>query len=149
MRIDRFAQSLTSVESHLAGFRSFRLAESFEASDSILKFGQNTAASSLLTKLYPASLPYAIAGDLEDDDGDTPLVGMQRYWSDTYLDPTFSSSVAPVRACVDPIDGGRIISSVPAAGKEGRRSAAQTHGGVPTDDAVVESTQYILINGLP
>jgi hypothetical protein len=147
IRMDRFAETLDNVQRRIKGFRVFQLGERFESTDSILKLGKDTAVIPLLTVLYPGSLPYAIAGVLEDDDGDTPLLGMERYWRDTYDDPVFSDSVAPVRTFVDPIDGGRVTSSRPASGMPGRRSAAATHGGMPLDPETVISTQHILANG--
>ncbi|MDB5073617.1 MAG: alpha/beta hydrolase [Candidatus Eremiobacteraeota bacterium] len=147
IRMDRFAETLNRVQRRTSGFRAFQLGEQFESTDSILKLGKDTAVIPPLTALYPGSLPYAIAGVLEDDDGDTPLLGMERYWRDTYDDPIFSDSVAPVRAFVDAIEGGRVTSSQPASGMPGRRSTAATHGGMPLDPETVISTQHILANG--
>ena len=149
IRVDRFSQTLQTVANRIAGFRSFELAEEFESSDSILKYVGVPLPPDIIA-LYPASLPYAVSGDLEDDKppalGDEPLVGMQRYLHDATYDG--EPAVEALRTFVTRQHAGIVLSSLHPDGPPGCRSAATTHGGFPREAETVDSTVAILKNGL-
>lgn len=147
----RFAQSIPAIAKLVRGFRSFQLAEPFEASDSILTLGKEGTAKPWFTVFYPSSLPYAIAGILEDPDGDTPLVGMTRYFTqDVYKGAEFATSIGAVDRFQRRFTNARIESRADASGQPpGERSQATTHGGMPAEAVTRASTQFIFAKGLP
>jgi hypothetical protein len=90
--------------------------------------------------LFRGSLLYIVAGLLEEDEVDMPLLGMQRYHSrqppyntDTVLQVLDSLSERPVWAVAE--EGA------------GRISAALKHGGFDREPRTLASVQHILRNG--
>lgn len=90
--------------------------------------------------VYPASLLYLVSGLFEESDGDTPLLGMERY----------HSGAAPydgkeMREVVQWIDS-RSNWSKPA-GTAGWESAALKHGGFGEDPSTRASLRHLLAKG--
>jgi hypothetical protein len=98
-------------------------------------------ADVLVPLVYPHSLLYLVSGIFEDEP-DTPIVGMQRYYSREAPYDT-----PEVLSCVDYLLASpkRTVWSVV---NNGLSSSAQKHGDFDNDVPTLESLRYIIANGV-
>jgi hypothetical protein len=87
--------------------------------------------------LYSASLLYMVSGLFEDEDGDTPLVGMQRYFSGA--EPYVTSDIKSVTNYLQD----KCIWSI-AQGGFGLSTSASNHGAFDDDPDTRRSLQAFL-----
>lgn len=101
-------------------------------------------ADVLVPLIYPHSLLYLVSGIFEDDP-DSPLLGMQRYY--TGEAPYDIQEVMTSVTYLSSSEMKRTVWSV-VSGSNGLSSNAQKHGEFPQDDSTLKSIGYILTNGL-
>lgn len=131
-----FSETLKNYEQCIAGIRVFGMRDELEQGDPLVPS---------VPLVYPYSLLYFISGILEDEP-DTPLVGMQRYYTGKapYTMPEVMKSLDYLSAPGTE----RTVWSVVNAG-DGLASSATTHGGFHDDVPTRESLRYIILNRLP
>ncbi|MEN3370744.1 MAG: hypothetical protein V7609_2887 [Verrucomicrobiota bacterium] len=91
--------------------------------------------------LYPASLLYLVSGLFEEPTVDMPLVGMQRYFSDS--DPYATPGMKTVANYFDE----KCVWSLAEGAAAGLNSGAARHGGFDEDPATRESLKEFLRTG--
>jgi hypothetical protein len=159
VRVDLFAATLAGHGHLIRNFRAFEMGDDLEAAEILLQLdGVSPAVNELLAQVYTSSLLYFISGVLEDPDDDTPIDGMQRF---------FTRNGAFVPAAFADIDaiwnfyGSRpnavIASDTRALNPQpplGQRCTSHHHGGFPSDNAAgtpggtLQSVCYLLRTGL-
>jgi hypothetical protein len=132
---DLFSQTL-KYKQRIKGIRIFGMNDTLEQANSLV------AQTPLI---YPYSLLYFVSGVLEDE-ADTPLLGMQRYYSGKapYKGmPEVDDSLTYLQAAgPDPN-----VWSI-ATGANGLASSSMTHGSFYSDISTLDSLKYIILNGL-
>jgi hypothetical protein len=139
--VELLAQTLSSCASLVRNLRVFEMSDPIESEDILLPVP-------VLDKLYTRSLLYFISGVLEGLDGDTPITGMQRFFSG-------SGPFAPGK--VESIDyianfySHHPHAAVPSDTSNknppppvGQRCSSHHHGCFPTDGATLQSVCYLL-----
>jgi hypothetical protein len=126
-----FTETLTKYGHRIAALRVFGMLDTVEQADLLVPL------------IYPHSLLYLVSGIFEDDP-DTPLVGMQRYYS-----REAPYDIPEVISCIEyllnsPAKGA--VWSV-AQGGDGLTSSAAKHGGFYDDVPTLESLRYIISKG--
>jgi GH24 family phage-related lysozyme (muramidase) len=152
-RTDVFAQTLSKYANRIKNLRWFSMTDELENQDILLAQQdqpQGSVVNVIAAQIYTSSLLYFISGCLEDPDDDTPLVGMDRYYS----------GVAPYTPAAFPAVGA-VGAYLRGANREvfsdttnlspqpppGMRCSAHHHGGFPTDPQTLQSTCWLLHNG--
>lgn len=87
--------------------------------------------------IYPASLLYLVSGLFEDESGDTPLVGMQRFFCGT--DPYATSDIKAVVSYLQ----GKCVWSI-SQGGPGLSTSATKHGAFHDDPDTCKSLEIFL-----
>lgn len=133
---ERMNQGLDVLKRRVSGLRMFGLADRREGG-----YWE-------VPGIYNKSLLYIVSSLCEQDpEADKPLVGMQRYWSETrpYDQPYIKAMTNFVNSSNPP----RTVWSPSGSSAElGYQSDADRHGGFPIDVKTKESTCYALKNGL-
>lgn len=139
---ERFAAALSAHRARIGHFRMFAMQDVLEREDHMVPI------------LYPRSLLYFVSGVLEGHtEGprwvsapDTPVVGMDRYLtdSDTYATHAFPA-VASVRRFFAALTNGKVLSE--ANHGHGCRSMSHRHGDFDNDGPTLQSLHWILSNG--
>jgi hypothetical protein len=126
-----FSETLKNHGHRIARIRSFGMLDEVECADVLVPL------------VYPHSLLYLVSAIFEDEP-DTPLVGMQRYYSREAPYDT-----PEVLSCVDYLlaSSERAVWSVVNAGN-GLSSSAKKHGDFDNDVPTLESLRYIIANGV-
>jgi len=150
-RVDVLANALGGAGDHVNHFRAFGMEDSLESAEILLQLANQPPASSvneLLAQVYTSSLLYFVAGVCEDDDDDTLLVGMERFF--TGGRPFQRGAFPSIDAVVDFLNGipnSMVRSDTPVGAEIGLRCSSHHHGGFPTDPETLESVCYLLRTG--
>jgi hypothetical protein len=153
VRMDVWQTVLARFQHRLRGFRMFSLDDALESADPLLQRGDEPAVSpenEVFGQIYRRSLLYFIAGVLEDDDGDTPLLGMDRFFAGNGpFAPGRNPAVDEVTAFVTAPQRRVLAGTGAPAGQPapGLRSGSRRHGDFATDAATLESIRYLLRSG--
>jgi hypothetical protein len=152
VRIDVMSQTLARYGHLVRNIRAFVMSDELESAEILLQVdGASAEANVLLAQVYTSSLLYFISGSLEDSDDDTPVDGMERFFSRT-------GAFAP-NAFPDIDDAWAFYSGRPSAmvaadtsGMNphpplGQRCSSHHHGGFPSDPATLQSVCYLLRTG--
>ncbi len=125
---DAFCETVMEHEDRIASIRCFGLSDNLEQKDRLIDF---------LPQFYPHSILYFISGLLENRP-DNPLLGMQRYHSNSLYDsiPTVRNVRAFFRQDA--------LVWAPANHGSGRATSAQKHASFPDDEETLNSIRYIL-----
>ncbi len=127
-----FANTLNICENRISFFRMFTMTDEYEKQDRVI--------SSL--PIYPHSLLYLVSGVLEDE-ADKPIVGMERFLSETLFPGNRFSAIGRVRSYLLATGENRVVWSSTDRGP-GLASRAFTHGGFDSDEATLKSLQQII-----
>ncbi len=151
---ERFAECLAHNGGRIRSFRSFAMRDELERDDQV--WGDDTqlgGGSDLRRFIYPSSLLYLVAGILESDVGangdivdspDKPLVGMQRYYSDTRVyDAADFPEVQQVRDWLDQRPDS-LVWSVAQGQPAGMNCASNDHGAFDNDPDTLASIRALL-----
>jgi hypothetical protein len=126
------AETLRVAGSRIKGFRSFGMSDARERADAILG------------PAFPSSLLYFVSGVLEEE-ADTPLAGMERFYLPAYEAPGFEfvSAIRRFDLFAKP------YSFIWAEADHGKGMACdmRSHGGWVDAPATVSSVQHILSSG--
>jgi hypothetical protein len=143
-RVDIFAETLEKYGEHIRNFRCFEMSDPLESSEILVDFPG-------IRSLYTSSLLYFISGVLEESDGDTPLVGMQRFFSGK--GPFAPGKVGSIDAVlrfyashhygVVCSDTNAVIPPPPL----GQQCTSHHHGCFTTDFGTLRSVSYLLSTG--
>jgi hypothetical protein len=130
---DLLERTLTRASHRIGGLRIFGMGDALERRDAIASVA------------YPASLLYFVSGVLEGD-ADTPLAGMQRYFSDRYHSGQFPAIQSARRSA--PMQHGNVtIWSPTPAGGAGVSCDMTSHGGWGAAAQTLASVQHIIREG--
>ena len=139
--VELFSETIEQHGSSIRKFRSFALKDEWERRDPLVP------DAALVRLLYPRSLLYFMSGVCEpgrddNDVGDVPLVGMQRYWND---------GRAYRRRDIEHVRGFLsqerfAVWSVEDTAADGLACATQTHIGFDEDDRTRRSIAHIIKN---
>ena len=130
-----FSETLAICKQRIAGIRIFGMRDAVEQADPLVPS---------VSLVYPYSLLYFISGVLEDEP-DTPLQGMQRYYSDQA--PYTMKEVLDSLQYLNTFGAKSTVWSVVNAG-DSLTSSATAHGGFYNDAPTLESLRYIISQGL-
>ncbi len=159
VRADVFAATLAKHGHLIRNFRAFAMHDAVEAAEILVQRDEpaNTPLNLALAQIYQSSLLYFITGCLEDRDDDTPLVGMERFYTQA---PPFVPGAFPdvdaVRAFYAKRPRSVVYSDTSNLDPQpalGLRSASHHHGGFPGENApngnggTLESVCYLLRTG--
>jgi hypothetical protein len=143
-RVDLFAETLSTYGTLIRDFRCFEMSDPLESSEILVDIP-------VVKYLYTRSLLYFISGVLEDSDGDTPLVGMQRFFSGQ---GPFAPGKIPSIDTVSVFYGQHLHSVilsdttvVSPAPPLGQRCTSHHHGCFTTDPGTLQSVCYLLKAG--
>jgi hypothetical protein len=148
---DRFAEMLRNCAPRIGKFRNFAMNDTLERDDQLLQ-SESQLTQDWRRFIYPSSLLYLVSGILESrlegkdwiDEADMPLVGMERYLtqSNTYPDERFPS----VKAARDWLNAapGRLIWSKTTVADLGFQCEAIDHGGFTHDPLTRDSLRHIV-----
>lgn len=139
VRYERFALAMAQHRNRIAGFRMFGMSDPLDAADIMVPI------------LYTRSLLYFVSGLLEghvegdswDDDIDAPIVGMQRFITntDTYKKDEFPE-IEKVRQFLQSIPNSTVWSDSSAG--NGLNSMSHKHGDFDNDAETVKSIAWII-----
>jgi hypothetical protein len=152
VRVDYFATTLGRVANLIGHFRAFGMGDSLESAEILVQLpGQppTSPANEILAQVYTSSLLYFVAGVCEDADDDTPLVGMERFFTGAqpFLPGAFPAADAVVAFFRDRPNA-VVLSDTPPDAGPGRRCRAHHHGGFPTEQETLGSVCYLLRTGV-
>ncbi len=123
VRVNRFARTLTRARRRIARLRTFGLGDVRESADPLVP-------TLTLSWVYTRSLLYFIAGVCEDDGGDTPLLGMERFFAGTrQYTPRECAAIARVKHFLWHENEPRRVVWSPADDGPGLQCGATRHGG--------------------
>ncbi len=150
-RVDFLANALSRAGSRVNHFRAFGMQDSLESAETLLRLDNQTPTSGvneLLAQIYTSSLLYFVSGVCENVDDDTPLVGMERFFTGNRpFQRGADSSIDTVADFLNGIPNSVVRSDTPAAAAVGLRCSSHHHGGFPTDPETLESVCYLLRTG--
>jgi GH24 family phage-related lysozyme (muramidase) len=154
VRVDTFANILPRSEARIANFRWFSMNDELERSDVLIQDVCQPSTSPwnvLAAGIYSSSLLYFISGVLEDDDDDTPILGMARYFAGNEpYSPQAFPAIGAVAQFFAKGPNRRVFSDttndIPTP-PVGLRSSAHHHGPFPKDAATMQSVCAILRDG--
>ncbi|GAC1576133.1 MAG: hypothetical protein NVS4B1_02470 [Ktedonobacteraceae bacterium] len=126
-----FSDTLKTYQSRIQAVRIFAMSDDLEQKDA------------LIPGVYPLSLLYLVSGILEDE-ADTPILGMQRYFTDQA--PYTLPDVQMAFSYLNKYQTSRIWSL--SSGGDGISSNAKSHATFYSDEVTMKSVQYIIVNGL-
>jgi hypothetical protein len=98
---DVLEKTLRQARNRINHFRSFGMQDSLKSAEILLQLVDQPPSSTvndLLGQTYTSSLLYFVSGVCEDTDDDTPIVGMERFFSGRPPFPTRGRS-ADRRGC--------------------------------------------------
>lgn len=159
VRVDVLANTLASYGMLIRNFRSFEMSDIFESSEILLQLNNaSPAVNALFAQIYTSSLLYFISGVLEDDDDDTPIDGMQRFFEGTGAFAAGKiAAIDSVQEAYSRFKGPAIVYSDTSEDNPqpplGQRCTSYHHGGFPSDDAkspiggTLQSVCYLLKTG--
>ncbi len=152
VRVDFLADTLAAHDSLIRNFRVFEMSDEIESREILLQVdGASAAVNAILAEVYTSSLLYFIAGVLEDTDDDTPIDGMQRFFTDpAVFTPTAFPDIQLVSAFYARHSDAVICSDTSGLTPQpplGKRCSSRHHGGFPSDPATLESVCYLLRAG--
>ncbi len=126
-----FAETIRTYGRRVASLRVFGMLDDVERADRLVPL------------VYPHSLLYFVSGVLEDEP-DTPLIGMQRYYTGThpYDHPEVLAGLEYLRAHTD-----RAIWSRTTTDVVGLRSSAEKHGDFDNNVDTLESLRHFITSG--
>jgi hypothetical protein len=128
-----FCDTLDLALPSLRSFRCFAMSDELEQADCSVR------------TIYPRSLLYLVSGLLEDEP-DTPILGMQRFYKETKTFPNMRfAQIARMRQLFAD-DPKRAVWSEQDDGV-GTRCGARSHGGFDADVPTLESVKHILQKG--
>lgn len=139
VRHDRFAMAVAKHRERIAEFRMFGMSDAIESDDILVPI------------LYTRSLLYFVSGVLEghDQDGvwtddiDEPILGMQRYLTETGVyTPNDFPEVENVRKFLKDNPGAEVWSD--SLEGNGRNSLSHKHGDFDNDNDTVKSVTWII-----
>jgi hypothetical protein len=155
VRVDVWS-AMSERYGHMIGdFRMFSMLDAQERNDALLRRAGEPAASpanEILGQIYRRSLLYFTSGVLEDEDGDTPLLGMVRFFSGAgAFGPGRNAMIDALRESFAAAPQRRVLSSPPPAVQPapaqppiGLRCTSRRHEDFITDAATLESICYVL-----
>jgi len=149
VRVDLLAATLESFGSLVRNFRSFEMSDELESGEILLQVdGASPTVNAILAEVYTSSLLYFISGVLEDSEDDTPIDGMQRFFTTPAV---FSPLSFPDVQAVSTFYAGQSDAIVYADTSKldqqpplGKRCTSYHHGGFPSDPGTLESVCYLL-----
>jgi GH24 family phage-related lysozyme (muramidase) len=154
VRVDLFVDTLTKHGNLIRNFRWFSMSDDLEQHELLVQDQRQPVSSWLnqvLGQIYTSSLLYFISGVLEDPDDDTPLVGMQRYFSGQ---GPFSAEAFPDIGQLEEFFAAKPArqvwsdtSTMNPQPPVGLRCGSHHHGGFPSDGATLESVCHLLKSG--
>jgi hypothetical protein len=126
-----FSDTLKTYQSRIRAVRIFAMSDDLEQKDA------------LIPGVYPLSLLYLVAGILEDE-ADTPILGMQRYFTDKapYAHPDVQIAYSYLSK-----DKTSHIWSL-SSGGNGISSDAKSHATFYSEKITLESVKYAIEHGL-
>lgn len=135
---DLFASTISERSDLVASFRQFGMKEDVEHADALLAGIPGMPAA--IKNLYMGSLLYFVSGCLEKD-ADTPIVGMQRYYT---MDRIYPQESFPLIRSVDQFAHGLQASPDPFVWSKqdspaGFASGGTSHGGFSDDQETFDS----------
>ena len=121
---------IVSKEERYESFRMFTMQDKYEKEDRLVPF------------IYTRSLLYFISGVLEPNEVDTPIAGMERFWTGEkpFEDDYLVSSAAWLKSS----GKNRNVLSVTESTISGMKSESVTHGGFDNDEKTLSSLTYII-----
>ncbi|GAC1635151.1 MAG: hypothetical protein NVS4B11_37310 [Ktedonobacteraceae bacterium] len=126
-----FSDTLKTYQSRIQAVRIFAMSDELEQKDA------------LIPGVYPLSLLYLVSGILEDK-ADTPILGMQRYFTDQK--PYSIQEVQVSFLYLNKYKTSHIWSLTTAG--DGLSSNAKSHGTFYSEDITLNSVKYVIANGL-
>jgi hypothetical protein len=136
---EKFAETIRSFQPRIRNFRLFGMSDDLEREDVLVE---------VAGLRYTGSLLYFVAGLLEPQ-ADTPLAGMERYYSGQrpYQGPVYKtvSDLVTSDAAWSKIQPGNILLTI--SGPSGKSCGMRTHGGFYEDHDTVSSLQHLIRNG--
>ncbi|MEP6539025.1 MAG: hypothetical protein ABJF23_27055 [Bryobacteraceae bacterium] len=136
---EKFAETIRSFQPRVRNFRLFGMSDELEREDVMVE---------VAGLRYNGSLLYFVAGLLEPQ-ADTPLAGMERYYSGQrpYQGPVYKivSDLVTSDVVWSKLQPGNILLTV--SGPPGKSCGLRTHGGFYEDHDTVRSLQHLIRNG--
>ena len=129
------ADALKAAGNRVAALRVFGMSDELERKNALVP---------AVPLLYPSSLLYFVSGILEDE-SDTPLVGMARFWEGIYTNGKFPEIDYVVNGDFFKPKTSRIWAL--SSGGNGLNCDMSTHGGWAQAPETLKSVQYILSKG--
>lgn len=159
VRADVFDRTVSDHGNLIRNFRSFGMHDDLEAAEILVQLDNppNSTINAVLAQIYTSSLLYFIAGCLEDDDDDTPLVGTERFFTGTapFIQGAFPS-IDGVADFFNRYPNAVVHSDTSGLDPQpnlGLRCASHHHGGFPGENpengngGTLESVCYLLRTG--
>ena len=126
-----FSDTLKTYQSRIQAVRIFAMSDDLEQKDA------------LIPGVYPLSLLYLVSGILEDE-ADTPILGMQRYFTDKA--PYMLPDVQIAYSYLNKYSTSHIWSL--STGGDGISSDAKSHATFYSEKVTIESVKYAIEHGL-
>lgn len=153
VRVDVLSQTIASYGNRIRNFRAFEMSDPLESSEILVQLdgAMGSAVNPLLAEIYTSSLLYFISGVLEDDDDDTPIDGMQRFFLGTRpFTPGSVKAVDEIKTFLARFPNPVIYSDTAGMTPQpppGHTCTSHHHGGFPSDKGTLESVCYLLRTG--
>lgn len=153
----RFSRMLSSHSHRIKGIRMFAMCDELEREDQVLGDHKELAGEKDWRRfIYPSSLLYLVSGILESKDGpngeiideaDMPLLGMQRYFSESsiYTEESFPE-VESAREWFN-TNAHTLVWSYSDAVGDGLNCHCNDHSAFNHDPAMLASLTYIVTSG--
>jgi hypothetical protein len=144
-RVDLFADTLLAYGTLIRNCRIYEMSVALESKDILVD-------EPIIRDLYTSSLLFFISGILEDPDGDTPILGMKRFF--TGHKPFFPGQVRSidiVSAFYSHHSHATVCSDTKSDDPQpppGLRCTSHHHGGFPIDPGTLQSVCYLLRTGM-
>ncbi len=126
-----FSDTLKTCQSRIQAVRIFAMSDELEQKDA------------LIPGVYPLSLLYLVSGILEDE-ADTPILGMQRYFTDKA--PYTLPDVQTAFSYLNKYQASHIWSL--SSGGDGISSDAKSHATFYSEKVTMDSVKYAIEHGL-
>jgi hypothetical protein len=144
-RVDLFADTLFAYGTLIRNCRIYEMSVALESTDILVD-------EPVIRDLYTSSLLYFISGVLEDPDGDTPILGMKRYFTGKKpFAPGQVRSIDTVSAFYSQHSHATVCSDTKSDDPQpplGQRCTSHHHGGFPIDPGTLQSVCYLLRTGM-
>jgi hypothetical protein len=129
-------QTIDVAGNRIGRLRVFGMADQREQANALIP---------ALPFLYPASLLYLVSGILEDE-SDTPLVGMQRFYGGDPYDSPSTPEVSAVKSSNEFTKAHALNWALSTDGP-GFNCDMKSHGGFEEAEALINSVQHIISSG--